>query len=235
MNTGCEAHSLHDIVAQASSILGDQEDGHEYTSFSQEVLTQFACTILPLIAEIHPDAFTNSVKVALGEGEIHDLSGECGDIVSVSHLEDKNGNVIPATKVKQFEQLKQLSMFPDPTRGCCDSAAVQYSFAIDPDSSTRITISPPIAPDANLTAAVLCKDLSGITSNPDVPLPPAARRFSAAIREWVLYSATSTDDEAIEGASSGIHFANFVRLIPGANDIIRVRDVMNKAKRCAGE
>jgi hypothetical protein len=221
--------SIDDIVESASFILADQEDGHEYTSFPQDVLRSFACQILPLLAQVHPEKFTKPKTVRLGVGSEHDLGDHCGSVVSVSSF-SLNGATVPAGKVEDAALLRRFAQWPTRCVSCHGKAPSQIKFAIDPDNPSTLVIDPPVGHDDDMAVNIQCRDEASLTRDPSAPMPDKAADLIPAIREWVLFSATSTDDEMVEGCSANVHYRAFINLVPAAAEALKLR-----AKSVAGK
>lgn len=209
-------HSLREIVRSASFILGDQEEGYEFTAFPEPRLMQFACEVLPLLADLFPDKFTEAKLVELSPGSRHDVG--CDNVVGVTNFVADDGTEIVAAKADDPERLRALARFPDPCTNQCGSAKPpsKIFYIVDSNDKGSIETIPAIDPGAKLKARVLCRSESSLVANPDEPLPQKAWALIPAIRAWIVHSATLADDEELGRQIERAHYNDFVKMAQAA-------------------
>lgn len=181
---------LADLINQIATDLNDAEPGHEFTSWTQEQLTNYALDALQIIFVERPDLFSEKVVLRVAPcTTIQELCG-CDRITNILGQSDRNGRLL-----KVLRKRKEDSKLQWPGGGFGSNCEildpgkyVAQSFSIDTDlKSYRIYPSPPFGTEIYVLAECYVK--------PDTVSGQLSDELIPAIREWILRGAKMMDAE----------------------------------------
>jgi hypothetical protein len=205
-------NTLNGYVERITTALGDDEPGHENTTYSKEYLAALICDVFVMLSQIHTSLFpVQEVEFTVKTGTCTQrLPDECEEFIEFMHVLDANGRCVPIYE-GDFNTIERYASFPQPCRNCKGDVMASvpgYTAGISAKSDRLFNLSPMAPASIALKVVALCKNFDSIVGSGDKPLPQKLRGFAVMIEYLVLSLAVSKDDPAL----STQHYNAFLQL-----------------------
>lgn len=194
--TPCGCTTVSSLVLRARNILRDgQKDGRPQL-WPDEVLVDYLNEGLALLQSLRPDSFVTTADITLTPGSYQTLPEEYDQLVEV--LENKDGSPITASDdaARNIIQGKGCSTSDCQTESSSPARGVS-SYSRSGTDLRGFHVQPPVRPGQRptVTARVVANPPCHSASD-QTPCVGVPRKHEAALTDWMLYRAWSTDIES---------------------------------------
>lgn len=180
------------MIAEVSRYLTDQEEGFEFTHWTELDLFTYLRYSIAIIAAANKSKYSATKEIELTQGNLQTLSSIC-DNAQIIGTKTSSGAVVPARKIT-----KDPSLSID--RPVCESTSIGKEYivrtwsALDADSNT-LWVSPEVPADVKVTVIASCFEPPVPTSMDETINLPT--ELEPALFEFMLYYAFGVDIESV--------------------------------------
>lgn len=172
--------------------LNDAEDGHAFTTWSQELLLIWLNEAMCLIATISPQHFVEDKTIKLEQGSRQELGG-CSSVRAVLGQATKDG-VLLDTPITQYnaDLMRRWTQ-----RKCEVQASSKYrikGYSYDVKEGGILNIYPPVPPGVDVYVKVACNTQPDVIDL-DTDIDEKCIVVTAAVH-WVMFEAFLQDTES---------------------------------------
>ena len=210
--------TLADFVATVAVRLTDYEAGHEFTTWTEDLLTGYLNSALAWLSLFRPDKFTVEKTHALKSG-CNIQTTPCDNFTGVLRTVGACGTQRPPSRTSAA-QGKVLGRLPQigcksANSPCGDYVVNSYHFDPDNPGSFYVYPVPPVGCDTSIIVGCTEVPCYGWDGDSDVAVAIPAQ-YTQIIEEYVLYLALSKDIEsAANREQAKVHYASASAAISG--------------------
>lgn len=192
------------FIECTARILNDYfPEGPSYKIWAKEDLECYYAEALGLVAALRPDLSTGTCDVELKPGAVQVVEDDCcGQLIDVLGVIDASTNAVMETLSKGNNMLAKWFT------KCVSGDYKPSSYQKLEIGNDTFVLNPPVPAGTTMKMRVRC------IKKPDPDADLDDTRYSAAIREWVLYRARQFEQDSPTSIQmSQMHAANFFRIM----------------------
>ena len=197
------------LIDDVSRYLRDNEEGYEFTHWTEPELASFLERAVYLVSSVRPSLFTTRISVPLVAGSVQSIPESCEEFVSVLGQQEADGSI---TAIRKTTSKMALGLkFPI----CSASTTGDYevsSWRYDEDDSRTVYVDPPVPTGSTGTLVISCYNVPEIDSAEAILQLPA--HWQPALFELMLYYGYGVDIESVANRDrSAVHWNNAVTIM----------------------
>ncbi|WP_346779496.1 DUF6682 family protein [Burkholderia sp. Ac-20345] len=210
---------VRDVVREVAALLNDDEEGFEFTHWTESDLVEYANDAAIQITQWRVSEFSKPHTIDLVAGARQTLPADALAFYRVAGTVDRYGRTIGQPSATDVAATRIAANWFE-SLACRRSTGdyVVRSFSFDSDDQTSFYVDPPVPPGKKVQAVVV------YASVPDraevdgaLSVPPI---YHNAVIEWMLYRAYGKDTEsATDAMRSTEHHTTFNNMMAAAQQI----------------
>nr|WP_157651721.1 DUF6682 family protein [Burkholderia ubonensis] len=210
---------VRDVVREVAALLNDDEDGFEFTHWTESDLVEYANDAALQITQWRAAEFSKPHTIDLAAGARQTLPSDGLAFYRVAGTVDRYGRTIGQPSATDIAATRIAANWFEPI--ACRRTTGDYvvrSFSFDADDQTAFYVDPPVPPGKAVQAIVVYASVPARADGGDaLPVPSI---YHNAVIEWMLYRAFGKDTEsATDAMRSAEHHTTFNNMMAGAQQV----------------